>query len=88
MTTFQQRTNTPPAVLNLLIANGVAFLATLLLNKYTIYEHFALFPVGSPFFEPWQVVSYMFLPRRLLAPLLQYVRFVDVWSRFGVGLGH
>ena len=61
MTTFQQRTNTPPAVLNLLIANGVAFLATLLLNKYTIYEHFALFPVGSPFFEPWQVVSYMFL---------------------------
>lgn len=61
MTTFQQRTNTPPAVLNLLIANGVAFIATLLLNKYTIYENFALFPVGSPFFEPWQVVTYMFL---------------------------
>lgn len=51
----------PPAVLNILIANCVAFLATKLLNADAIYELFALFSVHSPWFEIWQPVTYMFL---------------------------
>ena len=50
-----------PAVMNLLIANGVAFLATMLFNELDIYALFALFPVESYFFHWWQVVTYMFL---------------------------
>jgi membrane associated rhomboid family serine protease len=51
----------PPAVLNILIANCVAFLATKLLSADAIYELFALFPVESPWFKIWQPVTYMFL---------------------------
>ena len=51
----------PPAVLNLLIANCVAFLAMKLLDIERIYELFSLFPVKSPWFEIWQPVTYMFL---------------------------
>lgn len=50
-----------PVVNNLLIANIVAYLATMLLNTNDIYGLFALFPIGSPFFEIWQPVTYMFL---------------------------
>lgn len=48
-------------VYNLLIANVVAYLATMLLDTNEMYALFALFPVGSPFFELWQPVTYMFL---------------------------
>lgn len=50
-----------PAVYNLLIANVVAYLATMLLNTNSIYALFALFPTESPFFHLWQPVTYMFL---------------------------
>ena len=50
-----------PAVYNLLIANVVAYLATMLLNTNNIYALFALFPTESPFFHLWQPVTYMFL---------------------------
>ena len=61
MNMYMARPQMPPVVKNLLIANGVAFLATILLDKYAIFELFALFPVGSPFFHIWQPLSYMFL---------------------------
>ena len=51
----------PPAVLNLLIANCVAFLATTLLDEQYTYGLFALYPVNTPWFEIWQPVTYMFL---------------------------
>lgn len=51
----------PPAVLNLLIANCVAFLATKLLSEDMTYGLFALFPIDTPWFEIWQPVTYMFL---------------------------
>ena len=50
-----------PVVSNLLIANVVAYLATMLLDTNDMYALFALFPVGSPFFEVWQPLTYMFL---------------------------
>lgn len=50
-----------PAVYNLLIANVVAYLATMLLNTNSVYALFALFPTDSPLFHIWQPVTYMFL---------------------------
>ncbi len=61
MATYQNTMGRTPAVTNLLIANIVAYLATMLLDKLQIYGLFALFPTGSPFFEWWQPVTYMFL---------------------------
>ena len=50
-----------PVVYNLLIANVVAYMATMLLDTNDVYGLFALFPIGSPFFEVWQPVTYMLL---------------------------
>ena len=61
MSTFQNQMSQSPAVFNLLIANTVAYLATMLLSNDTIYGLFALFPIESPFFKIWQPVTYMFL---------------------------
>ena len=58
---YQNPMSQTPVVNNLLIANVVAYLATMLLDTNDIYALFALFPVGSPFFELWQPVTYMFL---------------------------
>ena len=61
MSSYGVQRSLPPAVQNLLIANAVAFLAMLVLDKNTILEYFALFPAGSPFFRFWQPLTYMFL---------------------------
>lgn len=50
-----------PATTNILIANIVAYLAMQLLDIEQILGLFALFPTGSPFFEWWQPITYMFL---------------------------
>ena len=52
--------NLPPAVKNLLIINIIVFLGTELIGN-PMYEWFALFPVGSPFFHWWQAVTHMFM---------------------------
>jgi membrane associated rhomboid family serine protease len=54
----------PPVVINLLIANVVLWLVTVLLSRGGndfMTEYLALFPVGSPWFHWWQPVSYMFM---------------------------
>ena len=61
----------PPAIKFLLVSNGAIFLATLLFGSFhtadslplseTIIKYFALWPLGSAYFYPWQFVSYMFL---------------------------
>ena len=61
MSSYGVQRSLPPAVQNLLIANAVAFLAMLVLDRATILEYFALFPAGSPFFRLWQPLTYMFL---------------------------
>lgn len=52
----------PPAVKHLLIINGLVFLAlsTPILSEF-IFRYGALWPFGSGLFEPWQLVTYMFL---------------------------
>lgn len=54
---------TPPAVKNLIIANGLLFLATYLIPQVNSFlgAYGQLFWVGSPNFHLYQFVSYMFL---------------------------
>ncbi|MBQ5934609.1 MAG: rhomboid family intramembrane serine protease [Bacteroidales bacterium] len=52
--------NLPPAVKNLLIINIIIFLGTEFIGN-PMYEWFALFPVDSPFFHWWQLVTHMFM---------------------------
>ncbi len=57
----------PPVVQNLLIANVVLWLVTWMAMQTQsprltgILNSLALYPVGSPFFRPWQPVTYMFM---------------------------
>lgn len=52
----------PNVILALLVANGLAYSAQHWQPNF-MFEHFALWPVGSRFaeFKPWQLVSYGFL---------------------------
>ena len=54
---------TPPAVKNLIIANGLLYLATYLIPQVNSFlgAYGQLFWVGSPNFHLYQFVSYMFL---------------------------
>lgn len=52
----------PPAIKNLLIINGLVFLAqNTPVTGYILNNYFALFPIGSGQFYPWQLISYMFM---------------------------
>lgn len=52
----------PPAVKHLLIVNGIFFvgLNTPVVSQL-LFQYGALWPIGSGLFQPWQLVSYMFL---------------------------
>lgn len=56
--------NMPPVVKNLLIINIICFLPLIVFNETlanTIYNLGAAHYFDSPFFKPWQVITYMFL---------------------------
>jgi membrane associated rhomboid family serine protease len=57
--------NIPPVVKNLLMINIICFLPFIFFSEAQYsnlaVSHFALFYFGSPFFKPWQIVTYMFL---------------------------
>lgn len=69
MSIFRTHSQTPPVVLNLMIANAIVFMATMLFEGNALYENFALFNVdfrcigeeGATLFKPWQLVTYMFM---------------------------
>jgi membrane associated rhomboid family serine protease len=50
----------PPATRVILIANVVVFLLELVTSD-TLIDLFALWPVGTPLFHPWQLLTYAFL---------------------------
>ena len=52
----------PPAIKNLLIINGLVFLAqNTPFTGYILDRYFALWPLESGNFYPWQLVGYMFM---------------------------
>jgi membrane associated rhomboid family serine protease len=58
--------STPPIVLNLIIINVLFFFAQLLLGGNSgfigeLLNKLALFPIDSGIFQPYQLISYMFL---------------------------
>lgn len=60
----------PPVIKNLLIINGVVFFVKLMMKNITIdgvyaediiIRWFALMPIGTGYFEIWQLITYQFL---------------------------
>jgi membrane associated rhomboid family serine protease len=53
---------TTPAVLNLLIINGLVFLAQNFFDSetFSLTGFLALYPIKSGLFEPWQLITHMF----------------------------
>src|ERR1700761_9374539 len=95
--------NLTPVVKNLLIINLICFLPFIFLNHLyeKSVEYGALFYFGSPFFKPWQIVTYMFIhggwPHILFnmfalfsfGPILEYTvgskRFFNLYFISGIG---
>jgi len=55
----------PPVVKNLLILNGLGFLLAISLGSdqwgFILNRYLGVFYIGSPRFEPYQIISYMFM---------------------------
>ncbi len=95
--------NIPPVVKNLLIINILCFLPSLLVPHLydQIVQYGALFYFGSPFFKPWQIVTYMFLHANVwhilfnmfalfsFGPILEYTvgskKFFNLYFISGIG---
>ncbi|MBW3130247.1 MULTISPECIES: rhomboid family intramembrane serine protease [Hymenobacter] len=93
--------NLTPAVRNILLINVLVFVAQQVLGDQTIM--LALFPVGSPNYQPWQFLTYMFMHGGFMhilfnmfalisfGPLLEMQwganRFLTFWLICGVGAG-
>ena len=62
MSDFKFRTdNFPPIVKNLIIINVLVFMAQSLLDsRYLLTAQLAMWPVTSPLFQPYQIVTHMF----------------------------
>lgn len=54
------RPSMPFVVRNLIIINAVIYLVTMFANSF-MYETFSLFYFTSPFFKPYQLITYMFM---------------------------
>ncbi len=52
--------NLPPAIKHIILINIIMFVATLLIGD-KMYEMFALFPLGTYFFKPYQFITHMFM---------------------------
>ena len=54
------RPGLPFVVKNLIIINAIVFIATMFADKF-MYGTFSLFYFSSPFFKPFQLITYMFM---------------------------
>lgn len=50
----------PPATKHLLLINLLLYIAVLI-NNEAVFQYFAVFFPTSPFFRPWQLLTYMFI---------------------------
>ena len=59
---FRPSQSSTPVVLNLIIINAICFVAQLVFDStWNITERFGLYSPDSPYFEPYQLVTHMFL---------------------------
>ncbi len=94
--------NLTPVVKNLLIINIIFFIATyILLNQFNMVRWLSVFYFDSPFFRPWQVITYMFMHANIehiffnmfalfmFGPILEYSlgskRFFNLYFICGIG---
>lgn len=54
------RNSMPLVVRNIIIINVILLIATMFSQNF-MYEHFALFYFGSPFFKPYQIITHIFM---------------------------
>ena len=53
--------NFPPIVKNLMIINVLVFVAQMMFDKqYSVTAILAMWPIDSPYFKPYQIVTHMF----------------------------
>ncbi len=53
--------NITPLVRSLIIVNVVIFLLQNFASQFHLTEYMSLWPLGTPYFEPYQFFSYMFV---------------------------
>ena len=59
---FKPSQSSTPVVLNLIIINAICFVAQLVFDEsFHLTERFGLYSPDSPYFEPYQLVTHMFL---------------------------
>src|SRR5574344_2972548 len=54
------RNSMTPVVKNIIIINVIMLVVTMFSENF-MYEHFALFYFGSPFFKPYQIITHIFM---------------------------
>lgn len=53
--------NFPPAVKNIILANVLVWIAQLLYDpRFDLTSKIGLWPIGTPEFKPWQIITHMF----------------------------
>ena len=58
---FTRPDSFPPVVKWLIIVNAAVFLAQNTIgSQFALTERFALWPIGSPYFQPYQIFTHMF----------------------------
>src|SRR5438309_1305772 len=58
---FTKPSNFPPVVKGLIIVNVCVWVLQLILDRtYDITDRLALYPIGSPMFRAYQVITHMF----------------------------
>lgn len=94
--------NLTPVVKNLLIINIIFFVATLVLgDRFDMVRWLSIFYFDSPFFRPWQIITYMFMHGGwghiffnmfglfMFGPILEYSlgskRFLNFYFVCGIG---
>jgi membrane associated rhomboid family serine protease len=95
--------NMTPLVRTLVIINVVVFLLQNVASRFYITEYLSLWPIGSPYFEPYQFFTYMFahgslwhiffnmLAMASFAPILEQYwgekKFLFFYLATGIGAG-
>jgi membrane associated rhomboid family serine protease len=79
---FGRASNLPPVVKNLIIINVVAFLVSLMFTqvfKTDLNRILGMYYFQSPYFQPWQIVTHMFMHGSLMHI------FFNMWALFLFG---